>query len=75
MSTQERIVRGGHRGKNRETWSDVFMWESLRNELRATKALLTRLRAAALNWANARGLESEPRHLHALLRELGKGDS
>ena len=75
MSTQERIVRGGHRGKARETWTDVFLWESMRNELRATKALLTRLRATGLNWANSRGLESEPRHLHALLKELGKGDS
>ena len=72
--SEERIVRGGHRRRTRETWTDVFMWESMKAELRGLRSQLTRLRATGLNWANSRGLESEPQHLHAHLRELGKAE-
>lgn len=71
--SEERIVRSGFRGhKPREAWVDIFIQESLRDQLRTMASRYTKLRAAVQNWAMSRGLESEGKHLHEMLREVGR---
>lgn len=70
--SQERIVQSGFRHRKRQEWVDVFVQESLRDELRSMASRYTRLRAAVQNWAHARGLENEGQYLHELLREVGR---
>ena len=50
----------------------VFVQESLRDELRSMASRYSKLRAAVQNWANSRGLENEGKHLHEMLREVGR---
>ena len=71
--SEERIVRSGYRhAKPREQWVDVFVQESLRDELRSMASRYTKLRAAVQNWAHSRGLENEGKYLHEMLREVGR---
>lgn len=71
--SQEPIVRSGYRrAKPREQWVDVFIQESLRDQLRTMAKRYTKLRAAVQNWAMSRGLENEGKHLHEMLREVGR---
>ena len=71
--SEERIVRSGYRSsKSRQEWTDIFIQESLRDELRSMASRYTKLRAAVQNWAHSRGLENEGAHLHEMLREVGR---
>lgn len=70
--SEERIVHSGFRSKRRQEWVDVFIQESLRDQLRTMATRYTKLRAAVQNWAMSRGLESEGKHLHEMLREVGR---
>lgn len=66
-------VHSGYRSRGRkEEWVDVFIQESLRDQLRMMASRYTRLRAAVQNWAMSRGLENEGKHLHEMLREVGR---
>ena len=70
--SQDRVVHSGYRRRQRQEWVDVFVQESLRDELRCMASRYTKLRAAVQNWATSRGLENEGKYLHALLREVGR---
>ena len=70
--SEERIVKSGFRSKRDHEWTDVFIQESLRDELRSMASRYTKLRAAVQNWAHNRGLENEGRYLHEMLREVGR---
>lgn len=65
-------VTAGQRRARRQEWVDVFIQESLRDQLRTMAVRYAKLRAAVQNWAKSRGLENEGAHLHEMLREVGR---
>lgn len=66
------IVKSGYRSRKRQEWTDVLTIEALRDQHRRMASKYSRLRAAVLLWAEARGKDAEGGHLHALLREVGR---
>lgn len=70
--TETRPVHSGFRSRKRQEWVDVFIQESLRDQLRTMAVRYAKLRAAVQNWAKSRGLENEGNHLHEMLREVGR---
>lgn len=71
--SEERIVRSGFRSaKSRQEWTDIFIQESLRDELRSMASRYTRLRGAVINYLESKGLENEGGYLIRLEREVGR---
>ena len=66
-------VSSGFRTRSkREEWTDVFIQESLRDELRSMASRYTRLRGAVINYLESKGLENEGGYLIRLEREVGR---
>lgn len=71
--SEERIVHSGYNGKRHPTVQELtFRLEAARQAEAAACSRYTKLRGKVLAWAEARGLENEMNHLHALLREVGR---
>jgi len=71
--SEERIVRSGYRHhRPRETWVDVFIQESLRDQMRTMSGRYSRLRAAVLDYLEAGGKENAGEYLTRLRREVGR---
>lgn len=66
-------VTSGYAHSRRPTVEELTLrLEAARDAERAACSRYCKLRGAVLAWAEARGLEAEGPHLHALLREVGK---
>lgn len=67
------MIRSGYqsRSSSRDIGAELRLLEA-RDEIADLKRVLIRLRSAVIVWAEARGLEAEGPHLHALLREVGR---
>lgn len=51
---------------------DVFIQESLRDQMRTMASKYTRLRGAVINYLESKGLENEGGYLIRLEREVGR---
>jgi len=68
-------VASGYRCRERQEWVDVFVQESLRDELRKLASRYSRLRAATVDYLESRGRESEPQYLTRLRSEVGREEA
>lgn len=70
---EERSVHAGYRSRGRkEEWVDVFIQESLRDQMRTMASKYTRLRGAVIDYLESKGLENEGGYLVRLEREVGR---
>lgn len=66
-------VHAGYGHRSRPTVEELTLrLEAARAAEAAACSRYCKLRGAVLAWAEARGLEAEGGHLHALLREVGR---
>lgn len=66
-------VHSGFQSRSKPTIQELTLrLEAARAAEAAACSRYCKLRGAVLAWAEARGLEAEGPHLHALLREVGR---
>lgn len=66
-------VNAGYSNRSkREEWVDVFIQESLRDQMRKMASRYSRLRSAVLDYLEATGKENAGEYLTRLRREVGR---